>query len=142
MKRIKMPSNAPSSRLIKWVTISLAGIAIILFAGSVILSRYATKKVEEQLKSTGGTFESLTVNLFLQRITIAGFKLTAPGDTSNTSPYKASIKNIVFKDVSLYQFLKNKTIHIGEILIADGDIQLNRRAKKQSAATGKKREQA
>src|SRR6187549_297803 len=115
MKRIKMPSIRPYSKILKWILIPLACLVVIIFLAGIFLSHYATQKVEDGLKSSGITFGSLDVNLFSRAISVSELKISLYDSLKDEQRADGHFKNIALNQVSLYQLLKNKTLRIGEV---------------------------
>jgi hypothetical protein len=128
MHGIKMPTFMTSSkkRVLKW-TLGLAiGIIIFIFFAGHLASLYVAKKIETVLVPVGGSFGDVNVNLFFRRISLNDLKIIKKSETSKSIPTSAYIDEISFEQISIYQFLINKTLNIGKIVIADGDICFNR----------------
>ncbi len=126
-----MPPFKPN-RLGKRVIIFVAVSVGVLFIGAQIFSHYASQQIEKRLKQIGCNVGSVNVNIFTQNISISDLDFNPGdsanyGDSANNIPFKALIKYIALKKVSLYSLLVNKKLEIKEILIDNGNIRFRRK---------------
>lgn len=124
----------PSRRIVKWILIIVLGISALLFLAGNILSGYVKRTVQRRLEAAGGKISDLDINIFTKRLAISEFELNVPDDI-NSVPTTGRIKKILLKNINIYQLLANKELRIGEVLIADGAVSVNRNIKPDTAAT-------
>lgn len=114
-------------RALKWALGIVVGIIVLIFFAGQLASVYISKKIETALEPAGGSFGDIAVNLFFRRITVSDLKLVTKSDTlkSKSIPTSAFIREISLNQISIYQFIVNKKIDIGKIVVADGNICIN-----------------
>ena len=123
-------------RILKTTAFVVLILLAIVFLSGIILSHYAQQRAEALLKSTGAKIGSLDINLFTQSISIQDFDLNFSGDSTHSVPHIARIQKITVDDISIYDLVVKKQIHIHTATISNGNIRYNRNIKfKQAPST-------
>lgn len=112
-------------RVLKWTLGVAVGVIIFIFFAGHLASFYVAKKIKTVLVPIGGSFSDVNVNLFFRRITLNDLKIITKPETSKSIPTSAYIDEISLEQINIYKFLLNKTLSIGKIVVADGDICAN-----------------
>jgi hypothetical protein len=137
MKGNEMPQfiSPRITGVLKWILIGITIFVILLLVAGRILSGHINRIVQSKLERVGGQIGELNVNLLTQSVSIHDFKLLINGGTDTVASTTAHVKNVVFKGVSIYQIVANNVLAIGEVLIADGNVTINRAIDRQDTAT-------
>ena len=128
MKGLEMPHffSQRVVRTLKWIFIVTAALTVILFVGGSLLSSYITKEAQSRFDAAGGKFEDLKVNLFTQSITIQNIEFIDEGESNSGVATTAEVERIVLKNISIYQLVAHNAISIGDVLITEGNVAINR----------------
>src|SRR5690606_795051 len=101
-------------------------LTVILFVGGSLLSSYITKEAQSRFDAAGGQLEDLKVNLFTQSITIQNIESIDEGESNSGVATTAEVERIVLKNISIYQLVAHNAISIGDVLITEGNVAINR----------------
>jgi len=114
-----------SKQIILWLVISISVLALLGMITPRVLSTYVEGEITERIYAHNGKVSKVTVDLFARSLWLHDLEWSSVPDTVNSFPHILRIHSIAVKRISLYQLIKNKTIHIREIVLDSGMVQPN-----------------
>lgn len=114
--------------LLRW-SIILIGSAMVIFTIGVSFSIYVENKIEEKILSANGEISSVNVNLLTRSISIKDFKWASATDSLNPTQHSLSLSSISVSGIRLFELLIYKTLHVTDVVVADGKIEFNKKIK-------------
>jgi hypothetical protein len=128
MKGLEMPHffSPRVLRSLKWILILVAALIALLLVGGRVLSSYITKKVQSRFDDAGGKFEDLDVNLFTKSITIKNLEFLDSGNSDSVVANTAKVESLVFKNINIYQLIAKNALSMGDVLVTEGNVAINR----------------
>ena len=94
--------------------------------GGLVASRYARKKFDEALASSGITISGANVNLFTRSITLSDLEWVNHGDSITSYPHHLTIKTVYAGGIDLYSLFRQRKIDIHQLRLEDGELVYNK----------------
>lgn len=128
MKGSEMPHfiSPRVMRLLKWILLTVVALVILLLIGGRILSSYLDKELRSKFEKAGGEIGDLDVNLFSRSVTIRDISFISKTNSDSGSSSRAQIERVALRDIGLYQFISNRVLSIGELIITNGNLFIDR----------------
>lgn len=128
------------NRIVRIVLLSLVGLLSIVIVGGLIATRYLERKAKEELAGQNITCSKIDISLLTSSFTVNDVAWSLLDDSLGSAPHNLTLKRLKGSGVSVYQFVRNKTVKIRKLSFEDGDLRFNRQLKtKRSQSDSTKR---
>ena len=103
----------------------LSGSALLLLTGTILLSRYAERKIHQHITAQRAEVSSVRINPLQRSVQIKNFVWSSATDGDSIPPHFLKFNTLTLRGVNIFKLLQRNTIHLSEMVLDTGYVQYN-----------------